>query len=113
VQKKEAELRGKRWGRGASIAGAHFFALKPRTKSSESITFDLPLPLGPTTEVMFVSNGPIGTVPAYDLKFVSSIFLIMRRCGGASGVSEGAGAVACVISASAIVSCQGAKRPVG
>ena len=75
-------------------ARAHLLALKPKTKSIASITFDLPLPLGPTTDVMWRSKGPILMVLAYDLKLVSSSRRIIRYGSG----SFGAGCVASSIS---------------
>ncbi len=46
-----------------------------------SITLDLPDPFGPTTEEKHLWNGPMVFVPAYDLKFSSSILVIMSRDG--------------------------------
>jgi hypothetical protein len=51
------------------------------------MTFDLPEPLGPTTDEKHLWNGPISRLPAYDLKFSSTILVIMRRLGGPSVVS--------------------------
>jgi len=78
--------------------------LKPKTKSIESITFDLPLPLGPTTDDMFLSNGPISCLPAYDLKFSRTMRWIIRRgCAvGAAATSEG-GATSDAVSSTASI----------
>ena len=83
--------------------------LKPKTKSIESITFDLPLPLGPTTDDMFLSNGPISCLPAYDLKFSRTMRWIIRRgCAvGAAATSDGATSGAGSSIASIIVSSAG------
>eukprot|EP00962_Isochrysis_galbana_P023263 scaffold7006_cov108-Isochrysis_galbana.AAC.4 len=59
-------------------------ARKPNTKSIASMTFDLPLPFGPTTEVMLESKGPIVTGPAYDLKLSSTMREIITRRAGAA-----------------------------
>ena len=49
-----------------ALLSRSFFARFPNTKSIASITLDLPLPLGPTTEVMWRSKGPMVIVLAYD-----------------------------------------------
>jgi hypothetical protein len=49
------------------------FAFLPKTKSSASITLDLPLPFGPTIAESEWCIGPTVCFPAYDLKFSSSI----------------------------------------
>ena len=59
----------------------NFLARLPNTKSMASITLDLPDPFGPTTEEKHLWNGPMVFVPAYDLKFSSSILVIMSRDG--------------------------------
>ena len=65
-------------------------AFLPNTKSMASITFDLPEPLGPTTEEKHLWKGPISRTPAYDLKFSSTILVIMSRCGFVAGAPPGA-----------------------
>ena len=40
-------------------------ALYPKTNNIESITFDLPLPLGPTMLVKLLWKGPNTCLPAY------------------------------------------------
>jgi len=45
----------------------------------QSITLLFPLPLGPTTELKLLWNGPISLTPPYDLKFSTSNFKIIKR----------------------------------
>ena len=77
-------------------------ALKPKPKSAESITFDLPLPLGPMTHVMLLLNGPILTTPKYDLKFSSSIVSTTSLGFGPGAAGGAVGSVA-----AALPSCAG------
>jgi hypothetical protein len=62
VAARDLEMVGACGAQENARASAHLFALKVKTKSIASITFDLPLPLGPTTDVMCRSNGPTLTL---------------------------------------------------
>lgn len=67
-----------------------FAARLPNTNSNASIRFDLPEPLGPTTADMEVWKGPISFSPPWDLKFSSTILVMMRRpsCMDAMGADS-------------------------
>jgi hypothetical protein len=50
----------------------------PNTNNKASMTFDFPLPLGPTILENRLWNGPISCSPAYDLKFSKTIVVIIN-----------------------------------
>mmetsp|Transcript_30588 Transcript_30588/g.94739 ORF Transcript_30588/g.94739 Transcript_30588/m.94739 type:complete len:594 (-) Transcript_30588:205-1986(-) len=52
-----------RWMSSDTLLRRSFFARLPKTKSIASITFDLPLPFGPTMDEKRLWNGPISRTP--------------------------------------------------
>ena len=95
------------WMSSDTLFSRSFLARFPNTNSMASITFDLPLPFGPTTAENRLWNGPISFTPPYDLKFSRTILW------GEVGVGERGGAARSAQSASVDTATIGGAEGVG